>query len=81
VAVRDTKDEVGPVLRFSASEWRTFVVGIKGAEFKLPSVSLAAPGRCRPARRGGAVVPAACLHRRHDASPGAWAGLGWEAQQ
>jgi hypothetical protein len=35
VAVRDSKNQTGPMLRFSASEWRIFVVGIKGAEFNF----------------------------------------------
>jgi hypothetical protein len=29
VAVRDTKDPDGPVLRFSADGWRTFVAAVK----------------------------------------------------
>jgi hypothetical protein len=34
VAVRDSKDQNGPVLRFSASEWRAFISGVKkGSEF------------------------------------------------
>jgi Domain of unknown function (DUF397) len=28
-AVRDSKDPDGPVLRFTADEWRTFVRGVK----------------------------------------------------
>jgi hypothetical protein len=32
--VRDTKDQgLGPVLRFTASEWRAFVLGAKDGEF------------------------------------------------
>ncbi len=30
VAVRDTKDRTGPVLRFSAEDWRKFTASIKG---------------------------------------------------
>ena len=29
VAVRDSKDTGGPVLRFTASEWRAFISGVK----------------------------------------------------
>ena len=29
VAVRDSKDTGGPVLRFTASEWRAFISGLK----------------------------------------------------
>jgi hypothetical protein len=29
-AVRDSKDRNGPVLRFSAEEWRRFTAGLKG---------------------------------------------------
>ena len=32
--VRDTKDEgKGPVLRYTAGEWRAFVLGVKDGEF------------------------------------------------
>jgi uncharacterized protein DUF397 len=34
--VRDTKDNgAGPVLRFTAGEWRAFVLGVKDGEFDL----------------------------------------------
>jgi uncharacterized protein DUF397 len=29
VAVRDSKDPSGPVLRFTSDEWRAFVAGVK----------------------------------------------------
>ena len=32
-AIRDSKDPAGPVLCFSASEWRAFVAGVKEGEF------------------------------------------------
>jgi hypothetical protein len=33
-AVRDTKDHGrGPILRFTAGEWRAFVLGVKDGEF------------------------------------------------
>jgi Domain of unknown function (DUF397) len=35
VAVRDSKDPDGPILRFSAAEWRAFLTGIAGHEFDL----------------------------------------------
>jgi Domain of unknown function (DUF397) len=31
-AVRDSKDPDGPVLRFTADEWRAFVRGVKAGE-------------------------------------------------
>ncbi|WFE44255.1 DUF397 domain-containing protein [Verrucosispora sp. WMMD1129] len=30
VGVRDSKDVAGPVLRFDACQWRSFVNGVKG---------------------------------------------------
>lgn len=32
VAVRDTKDRGGPVLRFTAAGWRAFIAGTKRGE-------------------------------------------------
>ena len=37
VAVRDEKQRGGPVLEFTADEWRAFVAGIRGGEFDLVS--------------------------------------------
>jgi hypothetical protein len=36
VLVRDTKAENGPVLKFSAVEWKTFVSGLKHGDFQTP---------------------------------------------
>lgn len=36
VAVRDSKDQGGPVLRFTDHEWRAFVGGARDGEFDLP---------------------------------------------
>jgi len=33
VLVTDTKDPLGPQLRFDASEWRAFVAGVRAGEF------------------------------------------------
>jgi Domain of unknown function (DUF397) len=33
VAIRDSKDRTGPVLRFTAHEWATFVSAIRDGEF------------------------------------------------
>lgn len=33
VAVRDSKDPTGPVLRFTPEEWQVFLVGAKAGEF------------------------------------------------
>jgi hypothetical protein len=35
VLVRDTKDQCGPVLRFTPDEWNAFVAGVKNDEFDL----------------------------------------------
>ena len=35
VAVRDSKDQTGPVLVFSPDEWTAFIEGAKGGEFDL----------------------------------------------
>lgn len=32
-AVRDSKDQSGPVLRFTASEWTAFTSGVRAGEF------------------------------------------------
>ena len=33
VAVRDSKDPNGPILRFTKEEWSSFVAGIRDGEF------------------------------------------------
>jgi len=35
VAVRDSKDPDGPILRFTAAEWAAFVEGVAAGEFDL----------------------------------------------
>jgi len=35
VAVRDSKDQAGPVLAFTPTQWRAFVVGVRDGEFDL----------------------------------------------
>jgi hypothetical protein len=35
MAIRDSKHPDGPVLRFSAEEWRAFLAGAKVGEFDL----------------------------------------------
>ncbi len=35
IAIRDSKDPDGPVLQFSASAWRAFLVGAASHEFDL----------------------------------------------
>jgi hypothetical protein len=37
VAVRDSKDQHGPVLVFSPVEWKAFLDGARDGEFSLPS--------------------------------------------
>jgi hypothetical protein len=34
-AVRDSKDPNGPILRFTASQWRAFLDGVKAGESRL----------------------------------------------
>jgi hypothetical protein len=34
-AVRDSKDQAGPVLRFTPDEWSAFLVGVEAGEFNL----------------------------------------------
>jgi len=36
VAVRDSKDPAGPVLRFTRAEWTAFVRGVRAGEFEPP---------------------------------------------
>jgi hypothetical protein len=33
VGVRDSKDTEGPVLRFTAAEWKAFIGGVRNGEF------------------------------------------------
>ena len=35
VLLRDSKDPAGPVLRFTATEWRVFLRGVYAGEFEL----------------------------------------------
>jgi hypothetical protein len=35
VAIRDSKDEAGPVLRSVPGEWQAFIAGVKAGEFDL----------------------------------------------
>lgn len=35
IAVRDSKDPSGPVLRFTAQEWSAFLAGVRAHEFDL----------------------------------------------
>jgi hypothetical protein len=37
IAIRDSKDPDGPILRFTRSEWNAFVEGIGSGEFRFPS--------------------------------------------
>ncbi|MGW0587582.1 DUF397 domain-containing protein [Streptosporangium sp. NPDC002607] len=32
-AVRDSKNPIGPVLKFTSDEWNTFISGIKAGQF------------------------------------------------
>lgn len=35
VAIRDSKDQHGPVLAFTSAEWEAFTTGVKDGEFDL----------------------------------------------
>ena len=35
VAVRDSKDPEGPILRFTAAEWAAFAVGMAAGDFEM----------------------------------------------
>jgi Domain of unknown function (DUF397) len=35
IAMRDSKDEQGPVLMFASSEWHAFLRGVRNGEFDL----------------------------------------------
>ncbi len=35
IQVRDSKDPTGPVLRFTAAEWKAFIEGAREGEFNL----------------------------------------------
>jgi Domain of unknown function (DUF397) len=35
IAVRDSKDRDGPVLRFTAHEWGAFLAGVRDGEFEI----------------------------------------------
>jgi Domain of unknown function (DUF397) len=35
ILIRDTKHRDGPVLSFSAAEWRAFVAGVRNGDFDL----------------------------------------------
>jgi hypothetical protein len=37
IAVRDSKDPGGPVLRFTPDEWKAFLAGARDGAFDLPS--------------------------------------------
>jgi hypothetical protein len=39
VAVRDSKDQGGPMLVFTAAEWAAFVAGVRDGEFEEPDHS------------------------------------------
>jgi hypothetical protein len=35
IAVRDSKDRKGPILRFTPTEWEAFLGGVRNSEFDL----------------------------------------------
>jgi hypothetical protein len=62
IAVRDSKDRSGPILRFTSLEWWAFVGGVRHGEFDLPLCALLWPcGRtcysstCRQPVKGSVI--------------------------
>lgn len=47
IAVRDSKDRDGPVLRFTAQEWGAFLAGVRDGEFEPPNAAPTTPRRRR----------------------------------
>jgi hypothetical protein len=43
IVVRDSKDPEGPVLRFTATEWKAFTAGVRNGEFDNPIMLPAGP--------------------------------------
>ena len=39
IAVRDSKDPQGPILRFTVAEWTAFLHGAKAEEFELDNLA------------------------------------------
>jgi hypothetical protein len=37
VAIRDSKDRSGPILKFTHAEWTAFTQGVRKGEFDLPA--------------------------------------------
>jgi hypothetical protein len=38
IAVRDSKDPGGPILRFSHDEWTAFIAGVRDGDFRFGTV-------------------------------------------
>jgi hypothetical protein len=64
VAVRDSKDPDGPVLRFTVHEWKTFVAAVRSGQFDLPSQRSDAASR----GLGRSTMVAANKQQRHPSS-------------
>jgi len=43
VAIRDSKDQQGPMLVFNRTEWQAFLDGMRDGEFDLPQDNLTIP--------------------------------------
>jgi hypothetical protein len=39
IAIRDSKNPDGPVLRFTASEWSAFLAGVRDGDFLFPDTA------------------------------------------
>ena len=50
IAVRDSKDRDGPVLRFTTHEWGAFLAGVRDGEFEPPNAAPTTPRRRRGLR-------------------------------
>lgn len=52
VLVRDSKDPDGPTLTFTASEWDSFLIGVRRGQFNRSRLSARIRGRIRRSTRG-----------------------------
>jgi Domain of unknown function (DUF397) len=55
IALRDSTDPDGPVLRFTPAEWEAFVGGVRRGEFELSPLARSRPEEGGPSRPGPAA--------------------------
>jgi Domain of unknown function (DUF397) len=59
IFVRDSKDQDGPIMRYSAASWQVFLNDVKSDQFDLTIVSSAVAPRLPAFRRPGCAVSSA----------------------